>query len=146
MCPNIRRSAQDVGFPSTTFFPVHSNLPSVCWPDPAWVRPKLSRLMGKIFLSLMMPSKQKVTAFNIQILERGDYFRNPPSSVRTSGIPESQLHFLFASMQLPVIPQSHVWVVVAFPDQKYCLLSYRSSHQDTCTPSYSNGASMQSYC
>jgi hypothetical protein len=80
--------------------PEHWNRPSVWTPDEIskCVRPKFKRVMGKSFLSLMVPGKmiKPMQVIEFLIKEFPIYL---PASVSCIGEIESQLHLAFASTQ-----------------------------------------------
>jgi len=59
VCPILHKSSQDFGIPVTATSPLHSNLPSVYWPeDPSnMVRPKFKRVIGSKFLTAITPAR-----------------------------------------------------------------------------------------
>ncbi len=62
VCPIRHRSSQEEAIPSTATCPVHWNLPSVCTPEEysKIVLPKLSCVIGKTLLSVIIPAESNV--------------------------------------------------------------------------------------
>ena len=130
------KSLHDSGIRTADTWPLHSNRPSVWNPDElvSLVRPKLSRVIGRISLSEMIPAVYcnffyYHTKLSVTILKVPSSI---PLSVSFLFSTESQLHWtpLSDSWQFPSIPHWQMCTRLLFPDQKYFGSPFLSFHQE----------------